>query len=42
MYDLEGAHIWLQEIEKIFRVMACTDAHKVFYGTHMLSEEAEY
>lgn len=38
-YDPEGVKVWLQEIETIFRVMACVDAHKVLYGTHMLLEE---
>ncbi|CAL5191646.1 unnamed protein product [Lathyrus oleraceus] len=42
MYDPRGAHIWLQKIEKIFRVMACTDTQKMFFGTHMISEEAKY
>lgn len=41
MYDMEGAHAWLKEIEKNFRVMAYTEEHKVLFGTHMLSEEAE-
>lgn len=41
-YDLEGAQVWLQEIKKIFRVMAYANAQKVAYGTHMLSEEVEY
>ncbi|XP_050918794.1 uncharacterized protein LOC127136255 [Lathyrus oleraceus] len=27
-YDPEGAQVWLQEIEKIFQVMACADAQK--------------
>ena len=40
-YDPDGAQIWLKEIEKIFRVMTCTEAQKVQFGTHMLSEEAE-
>lgn len=37
-----GAQVWLQEIEKIFRVTAYVDAHKVLLGTHMLAKEAEY
>ncbi|XP_050915354.1 uncharacterized protein LOC127130378 [Lathyrus oleraceus] len=41
-YDPEGAHTWVQEIEKIFRVMACTNAQKVLFGPHMLSKEAKY
>lgn len=40
-YDLEGAQVWLREIEKIFQVMACTEEHKVLFGTHMLSEEVK-
>lgn len=40
-YDPEGAHAWLKEIEKIFRVMICNEEKKVLFGTHMLSEEAE-
>lgn len=39
-YDPEGTQSWLQGIEKIFRVMACSDAQQVSFGTHMLSEEA--
>lgn len=38
----EGSQAWIQEIEKIFIVMACTDAQEVLFGTHMLSEEVEY
>ncbi|XP_050877189.1 uncharacterized protein LOC127080948 [Lathyrus oleraceus] len=41
-YDPKGTRAWHQEIEKIFRVMACTDAQKVLFGTYMLSEEVEY
>ncbi|XP_050889398.1 uncharacterized protein LOC127094633 [Lathyrus oleraceus] len=43
----EGAHEpdkaqeWLKDIEKIFRVMNCSDAQKVQFGTHMLEKEAE-
>ena len=40
-HDPESAQKWLKAIEKIFRVMACADAQKVQFGTHMLSEEAE-
>lgn len=40
-YDQEGAHTWLRDIEKIFRVIACTEAHKVQFGMHMLTEEAD-
>ncbi|XP_050897695.1 uncharacterized protein LOC127104557 [Lathyrus oleraceus] len=31
-YDPEGAQVWLKEIEKIFRVMACTEEQKVLFG----------
>lgn len=41
-YDSEGAQTWLREIGKILWVMAFTDAQKVLFGTHMLSEEVEY
>lgn len=41
-YDPKGAQVWLEEIEKIFRVMEYSDAQKVMFLTHMLAEEAEY
>jgi hypothetical protein len=31
----------LKEIERVFRVMECTDAQKVRFGAHMLAEEAD-
>ena len=40
-YDPDGALEWLKEIERIFRVMDCTPAQKVRYGTHMLAVEAD-
>ena len=40
-YDPDGALDWLKEIERIFRVMDCTPAQKVRYGTHMLAVEAD-
>ncbi|XP_050888735.1 uncharacterized protein LOC127093882 [Lathyrus oleraceus] len=40
-YDLDGAQMWLRENEKLFRVMTCTEEHKVLFGTHTLFEEAE-
>lgn len=33
-----GAHYWIKEIEKIYRVMTCTLAQKVLLRPHMLSE----
>ncbi|CAJ2629319.1 unnamed protein product [Trifolium pratense] len=41
MYDPEGAQDWLQEIERIFRAMASTDAQRVTLATHMLKGEAD-
>jgi hypothetical protein len=37
MYDPDGAQKWLKEIERVFRVMECTDAQKVRFGAHMLA-----
>ena len=39
-YDSDGAQTWQKEIEKIFRVMTCTEAQKVQFGTLMLEKEA--
>jgi len=39
-YDPDGAQTWLKEVERIFRVMQCTKAQMVRFGTHMLAEEA--
>ncbi|XP_058741124.1 uncharacterized protein LOC131613474 [Vicia villosa] len=40
-HDPDGALEWLKEIERIFRVMDCTQAQKVRYRTHMLAVEAD-
>jgi len=40
-YDPDGAQTWLKEVERIFRVMLCTDIQMVRFGTHMLAEEAD-
>ncbi|XP_058774808.1 uncharacterized protein LOC131649080 [Vicia villosa] len=40
-HDPDGALDWLKELEPIFRVMDCTPAQKVRYGTHMLAKEAD-
>ncbi|CAL5184130.1 unnamed protein product [Lathyrus oleraceus] len=40
-YVSDGAQDWLKDIEKIFRVIVCTEAYKVQFGTHMLEEEAD-
>ena len=40
--DPEGAQLWIKEIEKIFRVMGCTDDQKVACATFKLTNEAEH
>ena len=40
-YDPDGAQTWLKEVERIFRVMQCTEAQMVHFGTHMLADEAD-
>ncbi|XP_058758173.1 uncharacterized protein LOC131631395 [Vicia villosa] len=40
-HEPDKAQAWLKAIEKIFRVMNCTDAQRVQFGTHMLEKEAE-
>jgi len=40
-YDPDGAQTWLKEVERIFRVMLCSEVQKVRFGTHMLAEEAD-
>ena len=40
-YDPDGAQTWLKKIERIFRVMDFSEAHKVQFSTHMLTEETD-
>ncbi|KEH16924.1 hypothetical protein MTR_0065s0050 [Medicago truncatula] len=40
-YDPDGAQKWLKEVDRIFRVMQCSEVQKVRFGTHMLAEEAD-
>ena len=40
-YDPDGAQTWLKEVERIFRVMQCSEVQMVRFGTHMLAEEAD-
>ncbi|RHN60630.1 putative retrotransposon gag domain-containing protein [Medicago truncatula] len=40
-YDPDDAQKWLKEIERIFRVMQCSETQKVRFGTHVLAEEAD-
>ncbi|XP_050920273.1 uncharacterized protein LOC127137909 [Lathyrus oleraceus] len=39
--DPDGLQTWLGEIERIFKVMDCSEAQKVQFGTHMLAEETD-
>ncbi|PNX88317.1 cellular nucleic acid-binding protein [Trifolium pratense] len=41
-YDPDGAQEWIDDIERIFRAMICTDAQKVMLATHVLVGEAEH
>jgi len=40
-YDPDGAQTWLKEVERIFRVMECTEPQMMRFGMHMLAEEAD-
>jgi len=40
-YDPDGAQTWLKEVERIFRVMQCSEVQMVRFGTHMLAEEVD-
>ena len=40
-HEPDEAQSWLKEIERIFRLMECTDAQKIRFGTHMLASEAD-
>lgn len=39
MYNPDGARTYLKDIENISKFMACTEALKVQFGTHMLAEK---
>ncbi|MCI09380.1 GRAS family transcription factor, partial [Trifolium medium] len=41
-YNPDDAYKWLQEIERIFRVVEATDAQKVMMATHRLTDEADF
>lgn len=41
-YDPEEAEHWIQELEKIFEIMACSADRRVTYATFMLMGNAEY
>jgi len=40
-YDPDRAQTWLKEVERIFRVMQCSEVQKVRFGMHILAEEAD-
>jgi len=40
-YDPDEAQKWLKEVERIFRVMQCSEVQKVRFGSHMLAEVAD-
>jgi hypothetical protein len=40
-HELDKAQEWLKAIENIFRVMNCSDAQKMQFGTHVLEKEAK-
>ena len=39
---LDEADTWLQECEKIFRVIECIEAQKLTFATFLLVTEAKY
>lgn len=41
-YGPEKADLWIQEMEKIFCAMTCTNRQKVTFATYMLVDEAKY
>ncbi|XP_073221486.1 uncharacterized protein [Cicer arietinum] len=41
-HDPDKADLWLQEIEKIFEILHCSDNAKVEYATYLMIGEAEY
>jgi hypothetical protein len=40
-HDPDKADLWLEEMEKIFEMLHCTDAKKVEYATFLLRAEAD-
>ncbi|KAF1894441.1 hypothetical protein Lal_00043597 [Lupinus albus] len=37
----DAANEWIQNVERIFRAMGCSDVQKVTYASYMLMKEAE-
>lgn len=40
-YDPDGVQALHRETERIFRVLDCSETHKVRFGTHMLADKAD-
>ena len=38
----DEADAWLCKCEKIFKVMNCTDEHKLLFATYLLNNDVEY
>ncbi|KAK2374378.1 hypothetical protein QL285_075345 [Trifolium repens] len=41
-HNPDDAYKWLQEIERIFRVIEATEAQKVMMATHRLTDEVDF
>ncbi|MCI57097.1 putative Ty3/Gypsy polyprotein/retrotransposon, partial [Trifolium medium] len=41
-YDPDGAHQWLEGIERISGAMRCLDEHRVLLGGYVLHDEADH
>ncbi|KAK2409540.1 cleavage and polyadenylation specificity factor subunit [Trifolium repens] len=41
-FDPEGAQKWIEDIERIFAAMGCTEEQKVVLGSYMLRDDANY
>ncbi|KAK2436271.1 hypothetical protein QL285_021273 [Trifolium repens] len=41
-FNPEGAQKWIEDIERIFAAMGCTEEQKVVLGTYMLRDDADY
>ncbi|XP_027368272.1 uncharacterized protein LOC113874240 [Abrus precatorius] len=42
VFNPDGAQLWIEELEKIYEAMVCTEEEKVTYAAFMLVGEAEY
>jgi hypothetical protein len=41
-FNPDGAQNWLEDMERIFQAMGCTEQQKVVLGAYMLRKDAEY